>query len=50
VFRFPKDEAAKIAVNTVKSFINKYPDKLEEVIFVTHEELDLNIYNQLLKN
>lgn len=49
VFRFPKDEAAKIAVDTIKSFISKYPDALEEIIFVTHEELDFNIYNDILK-
>lgn len=45
VFRFPKDEAAKIAIDTVKSFVDKFPDALEEIIFVTHEELDFNIYN-----
>lgn len=46
VFRFPKDEAAKIAIDTVKSFVDKFPDALEEIIFVTHEELDFNIYNR----
>lgn len=49
-FRFPKDEAAKIATDTVKKFITEYPNVFEEIIFVTHEELDFNIYNQLLKN
>jgi len=49
-FRFPKDEAAKIAVDTVKKFINEYPNVFEEIIFVTHEELDFNIYNQLLND
>lgn len=50
VFKFPKDEAAKIAVNTVKSFIDKYPKALEEIIFVTHEEPDFDIYNNILNN
>jgi O-acetyl-ADP-ribose deacetylase (regulator of RNase III) len=49
-FRFPKDEAAKIATDTVKKFITAYPNVFEEIIFVTYEELDFNIYNQLLKN
>lgn len=49
-FRFPKDEAAKIATDTVKKFITEYPNVFEEIIFVTHEELDFNIYNQLLKD
>lgn len=46
VFRFPKDEAVLIAIDTVKSFISKHPNVLEEIIFVTHEELDFNIYNR----
>lgn len=48
VFKFPKDKAAKIAINTVDSFIDKHPDALEEIIFVAHEELDFNIYSKLL--
>jgi len=46
VFRFPNDEAAKIAIDTVKKFIAKYPNVLDEVIFVTHEELDYDIYSR----
>ena len=47
VFRFPKEQAAKIAIETVKKFVNEYPKVLEEIIFVAHEELDFNIYNNL---
>lgn len=48
-FHFPKDEAAKIAVDTVKQFISDYPEAFEEIIFVTHEGLDVNIYNHILE-
>ena len=50
VFRFPKDQAAKIAIETVKKFVNEYPEALEEIIFVAHEELDFNIYSNNLKD
>ncbi|HYK55562.1 MAG TPA: O-acetyl-ADP-ribose deacetylase [Flavisolibacter sp.] len=37
IYRFPKDEAAKIAVQTVKKFIST-TDKIEKVIFVCFDE------------
>jgi len=46
VFRFPKDQAAKIALETVKKFINDYPDEFNEIIFVTYEELDFGLHNK----
>jgi O-acetyl-ADP-ribose deacetylase (regulator of RNase III) len=48
VFKFPKDKAAEIAINTIESFIKKYPEAFEEIVFVTHEELDYDIYNRYL--
>ena len=48
VFKFPKDKAAEIAINTIESFIKKYPKAFEEIVFVTHEELDYDIYNRYL--
>lgn len=49
VFRYPKDDAAIIAINTVQSFIKEYPKVFTEIIFVTHEEQDYNVYKKLLK-
>lgn len=46
-FRFPKDEAAKIAVNTVRQFIEQN-DCFEKIIFVAFEDLDFNIYQKIL--
>lgn len=48
VFRYPKDEAARIAVATVKSFIEKNPQSFDEVHFVLFEELDYNLYSSIL--
>jgi len=47
VFRFPKDHAAEIAVNTARDFIKEYPEALEEIIFITYDELDYDIYKKL---
>jgi O-acetyl-ADP-ribose deacetylase (regulator of RNase III) len=46
-FRFPKDRAAEIAVNTARDFIKEYPEAMDEIIFVTFEELD---YKKLVAN
>jgi O-acetyl-ADP-ribose deacetylase (regulator of RNase III) len=37
IYKFPKEEAAAIAVNTVREFLSK-PGKIEEVIFVCFDE------------
>ncbi len=37
IYRFPKNEAAKIAVQTVKSFVS-ISDKIEKVVFVCFDE------------
>ena len=37
VYRFPKDEAAKIAVNIIHKFLSR-PGKIEKVIFVCFED------------
>ena len=46
VFRFPQQEAAKIAVKTVKEFLNSTNMK---VIFNVFKDEDYRIYNELLK-
>ena len=46
VFRFPKDEAARIAVSTVKECLEK--SSIEKVIFCVHGDENLRIYQSLL--
>lgn len=48
VFRYPKDEAARIAITTVKNFIKKNSQSFDEIRFVLFEELDYNIYSSIL--
>ena len=48
VYRFPKREAAAIAVDTVKKFANDHPE-IEEIIFVCFDDENFAIYTQLLK-
>jgi O-acetyl-ADP-ribose deacetylase (regulator of RNase III) len=47
VYRFPIDKAARIALTTVKEFIQEH--KLEEVRFVLFSEKDLKVYEEALK-
>ena len=46
VFRFPKDEAARIAVETVRDYLKT--GSLERVVFCVHGDENLRIYQQLL--
>ena len=47
VYGFPKQQAAFIAISTVKDFIDS-PGSVEEVIFVVFDEENHLIYNKLL--
>lgn len=47
-FRFPKDEAAEIAVKTVSEFVKKFPTAFEKIIFVLYTELDFKLYNAII--
>ncbi len=47
VYRFPIEKAARIALTTVKEFIQEH--KLEEVRFVLFSEKDLKVYEEALK-
>lgn len=49
VFHFPQDQAAQIAVNTVKEFLEK-ESSIKRVIFNVFKDEDLNIYNRLLNS
>ncbi|MDR3593673.1 MAG: protein-ADP-ribose hydrolase [Clostridium sp.] len=48
-FHFPSDEAAKIAVRTVQTFMEKNYEKLDRVIFNVFKDMDLEIYCSLFK-
>ncbi len=43
-YKFPKDEAAKIAIKVAKQYI----DSFEKIIFVCFSELDYKIYQKLI--
>jgi O-acetyl-ADP-ribose deacetylase (regulator of RNase III) len=49
VYRFPKDTAAKIAVDTVKDFLTK-TDQIEKVMFVCFDEENYGLYESLLNH
>ena len=48
VFRFPKDEAAQIAVRTVETWLQERPDGMERVIFNMFGDADRMLYERLL--
>ncbi len=47
VYGYPKSEAARIAVDTVKDFMDKN-DELDEVIFCVFDDENLHLYQELL--
>ncbi|MEJ7679496.1 MAG: O-acetyl-ADP-ribose deacetylase [Segetibacter sp.] len=48
VYGYPKKEAAAIAVEAVKGFINTHPNVIDEVIFICYDDENYLIYQQLL--
>ncbi len=48
VYRFPIDKAARIALSTVKEFLQEY--NFEDVRFVLFSENDLQVYEEALKD
>ncbi|VXB80391.1 conserved hypothetical protein [Flavobacterium sp. 9AF] len=46
IYRFPKTEAAQIAIDTVQKFSTKH---IEEITFVCFDEENYMLYKQLLK-
>ena len=49
VYRFPIEEACKIAISTVKEYLNNY-DGFEKVIFINPSEDIVEIYEKILTN
>lgn len=50
IYRFPVEKAAKIAVSTVKKFLEENPDKIDEVVWVLFDENTEGIYEQEVTN
>jgi O-acetyl-ADP-ribose deacetylase (regulator of RNase III) len=48
IYHFPKKEAAKVAIDSVSNFLNEYPGKIKEVVFVCFDEENLALYQQML--
>jgi O-acetyl-ADP-ribose deacetylase (regulator of RNase III) len=48
VFCFPNDEAARIAVETVSDYLDKYSDRFDRVVFNVFKDYDLQLYENLL--
>ena len=46
-YRFPAEQAARIALETVKSFLEVYPGALEKILFVLFSDRDLEIYTRI---
>jgi O-acetyl-ADP-ribose deacetylase (regulator of RNase III) len=48
IYKFPKEKAAKIAIQTVSDFLTT-TDKIERIIFVCYDDENYKIYSELLK-
>lgn len=46
VFHFPNDEAAKIAVETVTTFLDEYEEAFDRIIFNVYKDLDKALYQK----
>lgn len=44
IYHFPVEKAARIAVMTVKQFLEKHPGKLDEVLWVLFDEYTASVY------
>ena len=49
-FRFPKDQAARIAIKTVKEFVDQNPGAFNEIVFVLFDHLNFAIYSKIIDN
>lgn len=45
-FRFPKDKACKIAINTVEDFLNDYSESFDKIVFNVFSDEDYEIYSE----
>jgi O-acetyl-ADP-ribose deacetylase (regulator of RNase III) len=47
-YRFPKDRAARVAVDAVRSWLAEAEHRLDTVTFVCFDDVDLDLYRALL--
>lgn len=47
-YHFPNDKAAKIAVDTVSIFLDKFSREFDRIIFNVFKDVDLQLYEELL--
>lgn len=48
-YGYPKEEAAQIAISTVKAWLKENPDtSLKEIIFISFSNEDYQIYKRIL--
>ena len=48
IYGYPKRQAAEIAVETAREFLQKNPEKLDKIMFVLFDDESLEIYRGLL--
>lgn len=48
VYGYPSKDAAQIACETVRDFVDENKGKIEQIIFVTFEEKDVAAYNKMI--
>lgn len=48
-FRFPKDEACRIAIKTVKNYLKENTGSFDKIVFNVFTDEDYEIYNSNLK-
>ncbi|MCX2739929.1 O-acetyl-ADP-ribose deacetylase [Pontibacter anaerobius] len=49
VYGYPKDKAAKVAVDAVQSYMQEHETSIKRVVFVCFDEENLTLYEGLLK-
>ena len=49
VYGYPKDQAAKVAVQTVKAYLKAQETGLERIVFVCFDEENYRLYQRLLE-
>ncbi|WP_266202546.1 O-acetyl-ADP-ribose deacetylase [Pontibacter kalidii] len=50
VYGYPKDKAAKVAVETVKSYLQEHNTSIKRVVFVCFDEENYRLYEGLLSS
>jgi len=49
VYRYPKQRAANIAIDSVRDYILVHPKAFEQIIFVCFDKVNFDLYQQMLQ-